>query len=621
MSSNHIGISWGWMSSSAGSGISFGWMPSSAGSGIVSALIVLLRSFVGCGKVGEMKPANRAERSNNGVTESGDGSLDVLAEVKKQGKREQEMKFEEKQEVTFEGNKELKSKGKEKQELKSVEEKQELNTVKEKQELNNVEEEHRLDTTSFSQKKHPKTFKNASVPESAGLFHAEIRYEVAESSRGVHPCAVDEFEYDFTGGNPFNWDLQPFTVDQGGQAGPVDPLGGVAAQKSNVAESKAGAQMCHRAATVFEMLGVQEPAEEVENESSGSLAASQGSGSACGADWGDSAGFALDEEMLMPVGRLDEAGRLARRVPMTYREIAARDTAIMSGNEVFVDGGRVLGVPPVLPGAVFAVAERLTAANILSWGDLESVVGRGVLESDGDSEKGVHSLGGANSMRSANTTGSVNSVKSANTSGSITSIKSVTSIATTPTLASGSSLSVNASQTANKSAVRIPLKSTNGLATLKRCKVIQSAQSPPGAFVCSICHASFKVKSYRTRHMKKHRAEKPYKCPFYASEPGADSESDSSAETTPCATSDHAEHKKRRLGTKCHPTGGFSRRDTFKTHLRALHFIYPTGTKSGNRSHVSGRCAGCFKEFKNNDEWLCKHIETNQCPAMVRKYK
>lgn len=367
MSSNHIGISWGWMSSSAGSGISFGWMPSSAGSGIVSALIVLLRSFVGCGKVGEMKPANRAERSNNGVTESGDGSLDVLAEVKKQGKREQEMKFEEKQEVTFEGNKELKSKGKEKQELKSVEEKQELNTVKEKQELNNVEEEHRLDTTSFSQKKHPKTFKNASVPESAGLFHAEIRYEVAESSRGVHPCAVDEFEYDFTGGNPFNWDLQPFTVDQGGQAGPVDPLGGVAAQKSNVAESKAGAQMCHRAATVFEMLGVQEPAEEAENESSGSLAASQGSGSACGADWGDSAGFALDEEMLMPVGRLDEAGRLARRVPMTYREIAARDTAIMSGNEVFVDGGRVLGVPPVLPGAVFAVAERLAAANILSW--------------------------------------------------------------------------------------------------------------------------------------------------------------------------------------------------------------------------------------------------------------
>ncbi|KAF6012485.1 hypothetical protein HII13_001536 [Brettanomyces bruxellensis] len=254
MSSNHIGISWGWMSGSAGSGISFGWMASSAGSGIVSALSVLLRSFVGCEKVGEIEPANRTGRSNNGVTtESGEGSLDVLAEIKRRGNREQEMRFEEKQE------------------LRSAEEKQELRSAEEKQKLNSVEKEH-----SFNQKKHPETFKNTSVPESADLFHAEIRYEVVESSCGVHPCAVDEFEYDFTGGNPFNWDLQPFTVDEGGQAGPVDPLGGVAAQKSGVAEPKADTQMCHRAATVFEMLGVQEPAEEAENESPGSLAASQG---------------------------------------------------------------------------------------------------------------------------------------------------------------------------------------------------------------------------------------------------------------------------------------------------------------------------------------------------------
>lgn len=615
MSSNHIGISWGWMSSSAGSGISFGWMASSAGSGIVSALGVLLRSFVGCEKVGEIETANRTGRSNNGVTtESGEGSLDVLAEIKKQGKREQEMRFEEEERL---GSKRFE----EKQEMKRFEERQELRSAEEKQKLNSVEEEHRLDTTSFNQKKHPKTFKNTSVPESADLFHAEIRYEVVESSCGVHPCAVDEFEYDFTGGNPFNWDLQPFTVDEGGQAGPVDPLGGVAARKSSVAEPKADTQMCHRAATVFEMLGVREPAEEAENESPGSLAASQGSGSVCGVDWGESAGFALDEEMLMPVGRLDEAGRLARRVPMTYGEIAARDTALMSGNEVFVDGRRVLGVPPVLPGAVFAVAERLAAANILSWSDLECVVGGALRGNDGDNGKSVHSMGAANSMKSVNNTGSVNSMESANTTESITSVKSVTSTAITPTLASGNSLSVNASQATNKPAVSIPLKSTNGLATLKKSKVIRSAKSPPGAYVCSICHASFKVKSYRTRHMKKHRAEKPYKCPFYASEPGTDSESNSSAETTPGATSDNAEHKKRRMGTKCHPTGGFSRRDTFKTHLRALHFIYPTGTKSGNRSHVSGRCAGCFKEFKNNDEWLCKHIETNQCPAMVRKYK
>ena len=41
-------------------------------------------------------------------------------------------------------------------------------------------------------------------------------------------------------------------------------------------------------------------------------------------------------------------------------------------------------------------------------------------------------------------------------------------------------------------------------------------------------------------------------------------------------------------------SGGFSRRDTFKTHLKALHFVYPAGTKSLERNFKSGRCGGCF---------------------------
>lgn len=115
-------------------------------------------------------------------------------------------------------------------------------------------------------------------------------------------------------------------------------------------------------------------------------------------------------------------------------------------------------------------------------------------------------------------------------------------------------------------------------------------------FECSFCNAKFKVKGYLTRHLKKHQSLKAFKCPFY------NEEANSSGNCK---------------GTKCHPTGGFSRRDTFKTHLKALHFIYPPGTKSNERSSIGGRCAGCFKYFENNLEWLESHIEKNACTGTV----
>ncbi|KAK6461466.1 zinc finger protein [Scheffersomyces coipomensis] len=113
------------------------------------------------------------------------------------------------------------------------------------------------------------------------------------------------------------------------------------------------------------------------------------------------------------------------------------------------------------------------------------------------------------------------------------------------------------------------------------------------AHSCPHCDAAFKVKGYLTRHLKKHNSAKAFMCPFYQ-EP-----SDGTS------------------GTKCHPTGGFSRRDTYKTHLKALHFIYPPGTKSNERNSISGRCAGCFQFFENNVQWLETHIETGSCKGTV----
>lgn len=113
-------------------------------------------------------------------------------------------------------------------------------------------------------------------------------------------------------------------------------------------------------------------------------------------------------------------------------------------------------------------------------------------------------------------------------------------------------------------------------------------------FECPHCDASFKVKGYLSRHLKKHSSAKAFLCPFYEEPMGV------------------------RAGSKCHPTGGFSRRDTFKTHLKALHFIYPPGTKSSERNSISGRCAGCFLYFESNAQWLEKHIETGECTGTVQ---
>lgn len=134
--------------------------------------------------------------------------------------------------------------------------------------------------------------------------------------------------------------------------------------------------------------------------------------------------------------------------------------------------------------------------------------------------------------------------------------------------------------------------------------VIKKTQQPT-AFVCSYCSATFKVKGYLTRHMKKHVSTNAFVCPFFKLSCDKISKS--------------LRAKKLPIGSKCHPTGGFSRRDTFKTHLKALHFIYPAGTKSAERGDMGGRCAGCFEYFDNNIVWLEQHIEKLRCKATVKE--
>lgn len=113
------------------------------------------------------------------------------------------------------------------------------------------------------------------------------------------------------------------------------------------------------------------------------------------------------------------------------------------------------------------------------------------------------------------------------------------------------------------------------------------------SYPCEFCGAEFKIRGYLTRHIKKHALNKAYECPFY---------------------DEHSDNK-------CHPNGGFSRRDTYKTHLKARHFKYPKGTRSLNRSTTPGHCASCLKPFSNNEEWVEKHIENGECTGLPEDYE
>jgi hypothetical protein len=113
--------------------------------------------------------------------------------------------------------------------------------------------------------------------------------------------------------------------------------------------------------------------------------------------------------------------------------------------------------------------------------------------------------------------------------------------------------------------------------------------------VCKYCHRGFARPNDLFRHTKCHWKEigsdrGQFKCPFKLALGESSSE-------------DHC----------CHPLGIFSRCDTFKNHLKAIHFKYPAGTRKEQRSKVAGTCRLCQQQFANVDDWLTNHVEKGSC--------
>ncbi|KAL6450946.1 STP2 Transcriptional regulator STP2 [Candida maltosa Xu316] len=119
-------------------------------------------------------------------------------------------------------------------------------------------------------------------------------------------------------------------------------------------------------------------------------------------------------------------------------------------------------------------------------------------------------------------------------------------------------------------------------------------------FKCPHCDAEFKVRGYLTRHLKKHSTKKAYTCPFHDRSIYIDDNN---------------------ITHKCHPSGGFSRRDTYKTHLKSRHFSYEKLIKSTERSKVPGSCAMCGEQFTSAEIWCEIHVEGGECKFLPPGFK
>ncbi|GMM40002.1 Stp3 protein [Hanseniaspora uvarum] len=145
-------------------------------------------------------------------------------------------------------------------------------------------------------------------------------------------------------------------------------------------------------------------------------------------------------------------------------------------------------------------------------------------------------------------------------------------------------------------------------------------------FKCLFCSRGFARNNDLQRHQRKHLLEKNlmdvnsgltkkkntknvcatdlgFKCPFY----------ENKEDLQPFGSGHENIDEEDYVPKRCHSTGIFTRCDTFKNHLKALHFRYPKGTVRKNRANVSGFCKHCSMQFENCKIWADEHVLKGKC--------
>ncbi|XBW35481.1 hypothetical protein QEN19_001054 [Hanseniaspora menglaensis] len=156
---------------------------------------------------------------------------------------------------------------------------------------------------------------------------------------------------------------------------------------------------------------------------------------------------------------------------------------------------------------------------------------------------------------------------------------------------------------------------------------------PDVSYVCHYCDASFQVRGYLSRHIKKHAIVKEYTCPFYKYSDSVKAYLNKEIETREYSSEEEKIDfikKSKSIKHLCHSNKGeFWRKDTLMVHLKKKHFKINKNVISASKnnegpavdtSKLPGHCISCNQDFKNVEEFCHNHILRGSCPALPHGY-
>ena len=172
----------------------------------------------------------------------------------------------------------------------------------------------------------------------------------------------------------------------------------------------------------------------------------------------------------------------------------------------------------------------------------------------------------------------------------------------------------------------------------------ENFQLPEGVnYVCHYCDASFQVRGYLSRHIKKHAIVKEYTCPYYRHANEIKTFMEHNLNTKYFKSEEEASAARKKFQSMkhvCHKHNGeFWRKDTLMIHLKKKHYSVDRNTlklvleqkKLEQGPHVKtkpkidarklpGTCTCCDEKFANADDFCNNHVLMGMCPALPHGY-
>lgn len=172
----------------------------------------------------------------------------------------------------------------------------------------------------------------------------------------------------------------------------------------------------------------------------------------------------------------------------------------------------------------------------------------------------------------------------------------------------------------------------------------ENFQLPEGVnYICHYCDASFQVRGYLSRHIKKHAIVKEYTCPYYRHVNETKSFMEHNLKTSYYKNDEDAEDARKKFQSMkhvCHNHNGeFWRKDTLMIHLKKKHYSVDRNTlklvleqkkleqgpnvKSKPKidaTKLPGTCICCNERFANADDFCNNHVLAGSCAALPNGY-